>query len=74
MSFETFKAFSLAGVGFQSETDISFLGTDFQSGESFLGRIVNWLLNGMEIWRGLYEPLPNGSWVGDFKSCCVFRV
>lgn len=51
MSIEAFKAFSLAGVCFESETDISFLGTDFQSGKILLGGIVNGLSKGMEIWR-----------------------
>ena len=70
MSLEAFKAFSLAGVCFESETDISVLGTDFHSGEILLGGIVNGLSKGMEIWRGFYEPLPNVSLVGGFKSCC----
>ena len=35
MSFETFKAFSLAGVGFQSETDISFLEPTFSQARVF---------------------------------------
>ena len=51
MSLESFKAFSLAGVGFESETDISVLGTDFHSGEILLGGIVTELSKGMEIWR-----------------------
>jgi|Laugrefabdmm15dn_1035133.scaffolds.fasta_scaffold55216_2 hypothetical protein len=74
MSLESFKAFSLAGAGIESETDVSFLGTDFQSGEILMGGVVNGLSKGMEIWRGLYEPLPNVSRVGGFKSCCVVRV
>jgi hypothetical protein len=39
-----------------------------------MGGVVNGLSKGMEIWRGLYELLPNVSRVGGFKSCGVVRV